>query len=69
MQPEACIPLPQGNSDSVKEVFGAGRSVLGGDSLGDGFPDRADDGDGVLGQSSQSVGHNGDEIHPCRAAG
>ena len=31
-------------------------------TLGDGFPDRADDGDGVLGQSSQILGHNGDEM-------
>ena len=69
MQPKACIPPPEGDRDPVKQLLDAGGGVLGVDSLGNGLPERPNGGDGVLSQSSQSLGHNWDEVHPCRTVG
>ena len=38
MQPKACIPPPEGDSDPVEQLLDAGGGVLGVDSLGNGLP-------------------------------
>ena len=68
MQPKAGIPLPQCDGNPVEELFGTSGGVLWADPLGNGLPEQMDSRDGVLHQTSQHFGHDGDEIHPRRSA-
>ena len=68
MHPKGGIPPPQGGSDTVEQMFGAGSRVLWANPPGNGLPKRPDDVDGVLRQTSQRLRHDGDELHPCRLA-
>ena len=40
MQPKACIPPPEGDSDPMEQLLDAGGGVLGVDYLGNGLPER-----------------------------
>ena len=68
VQPKASLPLPQGDDHMIKKLLGAGGGALGGNFMTNGLLKWLDDGNGVLGQATQQLSHDENEIHPCRSA-
>ena len=63
MQPQIGIPPPQGNGWMMKKLIARGRTRR---VLSSTKP--SDDHDGVLRQTTQCLGRNGNEVYPCRTA-
>ena len=63
VEPKARIPPPQGDGESSEKLAGGAGGVLIADPLGNRLPDGADNLNCVLAQTSQSISHDGQEVH------
>ena len=64
MDPEASVPPPQRDGQTVKELTGTGGGDVGTSALGNGFPNRSDRVDSVLRQAAQSLSNNWNKLNP-----